>query len=205
MILFAVGHPPKGLRRGAPSACLPQASFNIVPRHFSGLSELRLNCSSVSAERKADSSDRHDSQNEWGPGTPASPPKTNCETTSRPLLNHAVNLSRLSTRTRAERQQIGRARVRLASSEQAFRSGCRFAVSSVPAAFRPKRHWTRQPKQKILPRVERTFDFSISIFDGHKPLKRRVAFIPRGAPAPHRDACDSNPSTSTFPRRSSPS
>ena len=159
MILFAVGHPPKGLRRGAPSACLPQAGFDIVPRHFSGLPELRLNYSCVSAERKADSSDRHGSPNEWAPAPGHLPPQTNCETTSRPLLNHAVNLSRLSTRTRAERQQIGRARVRLASSEQAFRSGCRFAVSSVPAAFPPKRHWARQPKQKILPRAGRTFDF----------------------------------------------
>jgi hypothetical protein len=165
MILFAVGHPPKGLRRGAPSACLPQASFNIVPRHFSGLSELRLNCSSVSAERKADSSDRHDSQNEWGPGTPASPPKTNCETTSRPLLNHAVNLSRLSRRAGPpSAKQIGRSRVRPARSEQASGRGCRLAVSSVPAAFPPKRHWARQPKQKILPRIGeniRFFDFDL--------------------------------------------
>src|SRR5215469_17714678 len=104
MILFAIGHPPKGLRRGAPSACLPQAGFNIVPRHFSGPSELRLNYSCVSAERKAGSSDRHGSQNEMGTRTPASPPQTNGETTSRPLLNHAVNLSRLSTPSRAERQ-----------------------------------------------------------------------------------------------------
>jgi len=28
MILFAIGHPPKGLRSGAPSACLPQAGFS---------------------------------------------------------------------------------------------------------------------------------------------------------------------------------
>src|SRR5215468_344010 len=39
-----------------------------------------------------------------GTRIPASPPKTNCETTSRPLPNHAVNLSRLSTPSRAERQ-----------------------------------------------------------------------------------------------------
>ena len=137
MILFAVGHPPKGLRRGAPSACLPQAGFNIVPRHFSGLSELRLNCSSVSAERKADSSDRHDSQNEWGPGTPASPPKTNCETTSRPLLNHAVNLSRLSTRRPAERQTNWSLSSAACPERAGFRSGlppCGFERSgSVPA------------------------------------------------------------------------
>src|SRR5215469_8448862 len=138
MILFAIGHPPKGLRRGAPSACLPQAGFNIVPRHFSGPSELRLNYSCVSAERKAGSSDRHGSQNEMGTRTPASPPQTNGETTSRPLLNHAVNLSRLSTRSRAERQLV--ALEGLPRASRLSGRGCCLRA--------PKRHWARQHKQK---------------------------------------------------------
>ena len=99
---------------------------------------LRLNYSRVSAERKADSSNRHGSQNEWAPASRHLPPKTNCETTSRPLLNHAVNLSRLSTPSRAERQT----KWSLSSAACLERAG--FQVGAAALRFRAFRQRSRR-------------------------------------------------------------